>query len=365
MPVTTASPLPASPTTATASTPAVTQRTWRCPALHRVASLLKHWLLGTHQGAVRPQQLDYYLDEYTFRFNRRGSNHRGLLFHRLLEQAVQIDHVPRAAIADSRRPAPIRVAPAKLSANRGPMIGTTSKCTAKYWWRWTAPTTRTAAAPSIRRTSVERPAGRRSAGATSSGTGRVERRCTRVSSWVIPWGKETRFGLAALSVGSVVRAAAAGCRSWNRPEAIRRAGPGAGRPAMVLASRQSTRQRNERRWLGLVAGVRLKRWRQARWCSRRRENALARSCRAAPQWQRLRCHPRLGSNWRWERVAVSFYFASLSRLGQSPRLGGITFEIGAHPRVQVAAEHALRLGAQELRPAGADPPRGRTEARGA
>jgi len=73
------------------------------PRVHRVASLLKRWLLGTHQGAVRPQQLDYYLDEYTFRFNRRGSNHRGLLFYRLLEQAVQIDHVPRTAIAAGRR----------------------------------------------------------------------------------------------------------------------------------------------------------------------------------------------------------------------------------------------------------------------
>lgn len=73
------------------------------PRVHRIASLLKRWLLGTHQGAVRPQQLDYYLDEYTFRFNRRGSNHRGLLFYRLLEQAVQIDHVPRTAIAAGRR----------------------------------------------------------------------------------------------------------------------------------------------------------------------------------------------------------------------------------------------------------------------
>jgi hypothetical protein len=42
----------------------------------------QRWLLGTHQGAVRPQQLDYYLDEFTFRFNRRSSNHRGLLFYR-------------------------------------------------------------------------------------------------------------------------------------------------------------------------------------------------------------------------------------------------------------------------------------------
>ncbi len=64
------------------------------PRVHRVASLLKRWLLGTHQGAVRPQQLDYYLDEFTLRFNRPGSTHRGLLFYRLLEQAVQSDPRP-------------------------------------------------------------------------------------------------------------------------------------------------------------------------------------------------------------------------------------------------------------------------------
>ncbi|PCH49825.1 MAG: IS1595 family transposase [Cellvibrionales bacterium] len=58
------------------------------PGVHRVASLLKRWLLGTHQGSVRPHQLDYYLDEYTFRFNRRTSRSRGLLFYRLLQQAV-------------------------------------------------------------------------------------------------------------------------------------------------------------------------------------------------------------------------------------------------------------------------------------
>jgi len=68
------------------------------PRVHRVASLLKRWLLGTHQGAVRPQQLDYYLDEFTFRLNRRGSNHRGLLFYRLLEQAVQTEPTPLARI---------------------------------------------------------------------------------------------------------------------------------------------------------------------------------------------------------------------------------------------------------------------------
>jgi transposase-like protein len=59
------------------------------PAVHRVASLLKRWLLGTHQGAVTGRHLDYYLDEYTFRFNRRTALARGLLFYRLLEQAVR------------------------------------------------------------------------------------------------------------------------------------------------------------------------------------------------------------------------------------------------------------------------------------
>lgn len=64
------------------------------PEVHRVASLLKRWLLGTHQGAVSHEQLDYYLDEFTFRFNRRGARHRGLLFYRLLEQAVATDPQP-------------------------------------------------------------------------------------------------------------------------------------------------------------------------------------------------------------------------------------------------------------------------------
>ena len=72
------------------------------PRAHRVSSLLKRWLLGTHQGATRPQQLDFYLDEFAFRFNRRSSRQRGLLFHRLLDQAVQIDHVPIAAITGGR-----------------------------------------------------------------------------------------------------------------------------------------------------------------------------------------------------------------------------------------------------------------------
>jgi transposase-like protein len=59
--------------------------------VHLAASLLKRWLLGTHQGAVSPEHLEYYLDEYTFRFNRRTSTHRGMLFMRLLQNAVQIE----------------------------------------------------------------------------------------------------------------------------------------------------------------------------------------------------------------------------------------------------------------------------------
>jgi transposase-like protein len=58
------------------------------PNVHRVASLLKRWLLGTHQSYLNKNKLGYYLDEYVFRNNRRTSNSRGLLFMRLLEQAV-------------------------------------------------------------------------------------------------------------------------------------------------------------------------------------------------------------------------------------------------------------------------------------
>ena len=55
---------------------------------HLVISLLKRWLTGTLQGAVSQQHLEYYLDEFTFRFNRRTANHRGLLFFRLLQNAM-------------------------------------------------------------------------------------------------------------------------------------------------------------------------------------------------------------------------------------------------------------------------------------
>ena len=68
------------------------------PRVHLVASLLKRWLLGTHQGAISREHLDYYLDEFTFRFNRRNSRSRGKLFLRLAEQAVAVGPAPYKSI---------------------------------------------------------------------------------------------------------------------------------------------------------------------------------------------------------------------------------------------------------------------------
>jgi transposase-like protein len=64
------------------------------PLCHREAGLIKRWLNGTHQGAVSHEHLTYYLDEYTFRFNRRTSSSRGKLFYRLLQNAVVVDPIP-------------------------------------------------------------------------------------------------------------------------------------------------------------------------------------------------------------------------------------------------------------------------------
>ena len=94
------------------------------PATHRIASLVKRWLLGTHQGAVEPGHLQGYLDEYAFRFNRRRSEFRGLLFRRLLEQAVQVGPVtyrslvvnPTSKRPQQRPPATHRVGPASLAS---------------------------------------------------------------------------------------------------------------------------------------------------------------------------------------------------------------------------------------------------------
>jgi transposase-like protein len=74
------------------------------PRVHMVASQLKRWLLGTHQGAVRPSHLDYYLDEFTFRFNRRTSRSRGKLFYRLMEHAVAREPVQFSDLRGGRNP---------------------------------------------------------------------------------------------------------------------------------------------------------------------------------------------------------------------------------------------------------------------
>jgi len=70
------------------------------PGVHRVASLLKRWILGTHQGAIVPAHLQSYLEEFTFRFNRRTSGSRGLLFRRLIEHAVVTKPVTEAAVTN-------------------------------------------------------------------------------------------------------------------------------------------------------------------------------------------------------------------------------------------------------------------------
>lgn len=64
------------------------------PAVHRVASLLNRWILGTHHGSVGHDHLDAYLEEFTFRFNRRRARYRGLLFYRLLDQMVRTPPAP-------------------------------------------------------------------------------------------------------------------------------------------------------------------------------------------------------------------------------------------------------------------------------
>jgi transposase-like protein len=70
------------------------------PHVHTIASLLKRWLLGTHQGRVEQKHLQAYLDEYVFRFNRRKSAKRGLLFYRLLESAMQTKTITYNELTD-------------------------------------------------------------------------------------------------------------------------------------------------------------------------------------------------------------------------------------------------------------------------
>jgi len=68
------------------------------PGVHRIASLLDRWMLGTHQGSVDPDHLQSYLEEFTFRFNRRTSRSRGLIFRRLLDQATITSPITEADV---------------------------------------------------------------------------------------------------------------------------------------------------------------------------------------------------------------------------------------------------------------------------
>ena len=81
------------------------------PGVHRVSSLVKRWLLGTHQGAVEDDHLQGYLDEFAFRFNRRHSEFRGLLFRRLLEQAVHVDPVTYKSLVVNSTPKRVKPLP--------------------------------------------------------------------------------------------------------------------------------------------------------------------------------------------------------------------------------------------------------------
>jgi len=72
------------------------------PLTHLVTSLFKRWVLGTHHGSPHPSHLDYYLDEFVFRFNRRTSRLRGMLFYRMIQQAVNIAPVKGVNIRGDR-----------------------------------------------------------------------------------------------------------------------------------------------------------------------------------------------------------------------------------------------------------------------
>ena len=74
------------------------------PGVHRVAALVKRWLMGTHQGSFEEEHLQAYLDEFTFRFNRRKSAHRGMLFFRLIEQCVAMHPMSFSELVANPKP---------------------------------------------------------------------------------------------------------------------------------------------------------------------------------------------------------------------------------------------------------------------
>ena len=83
------------------------------PAVHRVVSLAKRWLLGTHQGAADSTHMSHYLNEFVFRFNRRRSRSRGMVFYRVLELAVAHEPMRFQDLIASRRPGKLPPEPPK------------------------------------------------------------------------------------------------------------------------------------------------------------------------------------------------------------------------------------------------------------
>ena len=87
------------------------------PAVHRVASLAKRWLLGTHQGSVDEAHLLSYLNEFVFRFNRRRSRSRGLVFYRVLELAVGHEPVRYQDLIANPQPRAVPPTPPQAHGN--------------------------------------------------------------------------------------------------------------------------------------------------------------------------------------------------------------------------------------------------------
>ena len=90
------------------------------PAVHRVVSLAKRWLLGTHQGAADSAHMSHYLNEFVFRFNRRRSRSRGMVFYRVLELAVAHEPMRFQDLIASRRPRKAPPEPPKQRASHEP-----------------------------------------------------------------------------------------------------------------------------------------------------------------------------------------------------------------------------------------------------
>jgi hypothetical protein len=100
------------------------------PAVHRVASLAKRWILGTHQGAIDQAHLHEYLNEFVFRFNRRHSRSRGMVSYRVLELAVRHAPVRYADIIAGHR---LRKTPPTPPSSRGTPASLDRKAAGRPW----------------------------------------------------------------------------------------------------------------------------------------------------------------------------------------------------------------------------------------